>query len=252
MEMADNQDSNQEIVSPAAEIQQDLPQETQEQASSPSEETDWIKNLRKGHKDALRRAEQAEREREILMNLVKQQPALNSQPAPVEEDILQELSREEYVPGEKVAKAYNKLKQDFRKEIDEVKKNYAQQQQQSLLNDLKREYPDFDQVVNSETLNLIETTNPKLATAMSKSGDPYSIMVQSYEYIKAKGLAEQSQPSRRAQETEKKIEQNKKTVQSPQAFDKRPIAAAFKMTDSMKKELQQEMYHYAQQAGMGY
>ena len=77
--------------------------------------------------------------------------------------------------------------------------------------------------------------------------------VQTYEYIKAKGLSNKAPVSKRAQETEAKIEQNKKTVlKSPQAFEKRPMAAAFQMTDAMKKELAKEMYGYASQAGMGY
>jgi hypothetical protein len=58
--------------------------------------------------------------------------------------------------------------------------------------------------------------------------------------------------NRRAKEVEKKIEENSKTVQTPQAFEKRPMAQAFKMTESELAVLYKEMTHYANMAGGGY
>ena len=60
---------------------------------------------------------------------------------------------------------------------------------------------------------------------------------------------------RHAKEVEKKIEKNEKTVQSPQAYNKRPMAQAFSMTnmsDGEKTKLYEEMMGYASQAGHGY
>lgn len=256
MEEAQTQDSVTEVVSPAADVQQESQQPVSEQAQAPAEDSNWIKNLRRDRKEALRRAEEAENrakmQEELLHRMMSQQPQHFQQQAPQEEDVLEDLAKQEYVAGDKVAKALKKQQEQFRKEIDEIKKTHVSQTQNSLINDLRREYSDFDQVVNSETLAILEETNPRLAQAIASSRDPYHIAVQSYEYIKAKGLANKSLDSRRATETERKIEQNRKTVQSPQAFDKRPIAQAFQMTDNMKKELQSEMYTYARQAGMGY
>ena len=48
------------------------------------------------------------------------------------------------------------------------------------------------------------------------------------------------------------IADNAKTVQTPQAYDKRPLAAAFQMTDAMKKELFREMNQYASMASFSY
>jgi len=44
------------------------------------------------------------------------------------------------------------------------------------------------------------------------------------------------------------IEQGEKAVTSPMAFDKRPIAQAFQLTDAMKKDLYREMHGYAAMA----
>lgn len=172
-------------------------------------------------------------------------------PVPQEEDIIDQLAREEYVPGEKVAKALKKQEEKFRRELDEVKKTYSNHQQNSLMSELKKEYADFDQVVNSENLDLITETNPRLAASLEKvlKDDPYAFAVQSYEYIKSRGLGKAPQ---KVTEVEQKLVQNKKSVPSPQTYDKRPMAQAFQVTKEMQAELQAEMNRYAQQAGMGY
>lgn len=256
MEEAEKQDSVPEVISPEAEIQQEEVQSTPVAKEAPAEDADWIKNLRRGHKEALRQLEEERRERkverELLQKLVSQSSGPQQVQNPVEENILDDLAKQEYVEGPKVAKALQKQREDFRKEIDEVKKTYAAQQQNSLISELKREFPDFDQVVNPETLAELEEKNPRLATAIARSNDPYLMAIQSYEYIKAKSLSSKPAESKRAKETEAKIEQNKKIVQSPQAYDKRPMAAAFQMTKDMEKELQKEMMTYARQVGMGY
>jgi hypothetical protein len=254
MDNAENQSSQvEEVALPSEEIQQDQ-QPVETQTEQTAEDADWIRNLRKDRKDALKRAEEAENrikmQEELLQRVLTQQQV--QQPVAVqEEDIISQIAQEEYVPGEKVAKALKRQQDQFRKELDEVKKTYSNQKQNNLFNDLKREFSDFDEIVNPETIAILDETNPRLANAIASSNDPYLIAVQTYEYIKAKGLASKL-PSKRAAETDRKLEQNKKTVNSPVAFQKRPMAQAFSMdvlTDSQKKELQNEMTMYARQAG---
>lgn len=256
MEETENKSSIQEVVPPSVDIQQESQPVQEEQIAVQSDDTDWIKNLRRDRKEAIRRAEESENraklQEELLQRIIAQQGINPQQIVQHEEDLIQELSKQQYVEGEKVAKALKQQQDQFKRELEEVKKSYASQKQNSLINDLRREYADFDEVVNPETIAILEETNPRLANAIASSKDPYNIAVQSYEYIKAKGLNSKRQGSTKISEAEKKIEQNKKIVQSPQVFEKRPIAQAFRMSDDMKKELQQEMYQYAQQAGMGY
>ncbi|HEY5236106.1 MAG TPA: hypothetical protein VIJ14_08010 [Rhabdochlamydiaceae bacterium] len=189
---------------------------------------------------------------EMLARLMTSQQTV--QQSPVEEDILADLAKEEYVGGEKVAKGLRKIEERFEKKLQAMEAKYKEKEQNSLYNSVKSEYADFDQVVTPETLDLIEETNPRLAASLAKTmkEDPYSFAIQSYEYIKAKGLSKKFEPAKKMSEVDKKIEQNKKTVQSPHAYDKRPMAKAFELTDDLKKDLQKEMYQYAQHAGMGY
>jgi hypothetical protein len=237
------QETAQEVATPQTEATQETASEAQQEDR---QDRNW-RELRRS-RDELDRQNRVKDE--IIDRLTRQQP---SQPQlPPEEDILSSIAQDEYVPGEKVAKGFRKLKEEFTKEVQEIKRHYQEKEKNALYNDLKREFPDFDEVVNPETLAVLEETNPRLAMTIASSKDAYSIALQSYEYIKAKGISTKPPSSKRAQELDQKLEHNKKTVQSPQAFDKRPMAAAFRMTDAMKKELQDEMLTYARQAGMGY
>jgi len=239
------QETAQEVASPLIEAAENDSEETQAEEKS----NRAFSEMRRANKELT---QENKLQKEMMQQLMANQRLQPQQVTQPEEDIIQELSREEYVPGEKVAKGFRKLEERFDKRVEEIEKKYASQQQTALFNELKREFPDFDSVVNSETLALLEETNPRLARTIAASNNPYAIAIQSYEYIKAKGLSSKAPVSKRSKEIEAKIEQNKKSVNTPQAFDKRPMAQAFTMSDAMKKELAAEMYGYAQHAGMGY
>ena len=244
------QETAQEIATPETETTQNT-ENTEVAQSQDHNDRNW-RELRKSKEDWERKAKMQDE----LIQRILTQPGLAAHPAAqpqMEEDYLQELAKEEYVPGEKVAKGLRKIEEKFEKKFQEVEKRYASQHQSQLLNDLRREFPDFEDVVNSETIAILDETNPRLANAIASSKDPYMIAVQSYEYIKAKGISSKAAPSKRARETEAKLEQNKKIVQTP--MDKRPMAQAFSfdtLSADQKKSLAEEMYGNARKVGMGY
>jgi hypothetical protein len=59
------------------------------------------------------------------------------------------------------------------------------------------------------------------------------------------GLSKSAKDARREKEVDKAIAKSEKSITSPMAYDKRPIAQAFKLTDAMKKDLYREMHGYA-------
>lgn len=250
MEEVENQGSNnqeetqvEELASPQTEIQQETAP-----AQEP-EEKNWVNRLRKDRDEAIRRERELERkaqmQEELLQKLLSQQQ--QAQVAP-EEDILQEIQQEEYVPGEKVVKGFKKLKKDFDKELAEIKKEYAMRQQESQLASLRQQWSDLDDVVNPETLRIVAQQNPQLASAWQKLGDDYSIALVAYPYLKSQI------DSKSPREVDKKIAQNSKSVQSPQTFNKRPMAQAFQepRTREEKEKLWNETLQYARQAGSGF
>lgn len=242
MDQVENQGSEQEIASPETEAKQEAPAQVE---SIP--EKDWIRNLRRGYEDLSKENKML---KELLPRMVPQQQASQQ----VEEDILSDIQKEEFVPGEKVAKGFRKLEEKFERKVQEIEKKYAQKQYYDSYSELRREYPDLEEIVNPETLAIVKQTNPRLAEAWSRLDD-YSIAVQAYPYIKNAGILDKVNGGKRVKEVEKKIEQNKKTVQTPQVYEKRPMAQAFNLqslSEEQKKELQREMNHYAGLAGGGY
>lgn len=187
--------------------------------------------------------------REAQMQIMQAQLA-SSQPVRQEIDEFDKIGDEEFIPLGKVKKLAEKNTQKVLKNAEElvrqeVAKALQKQHQDQFMDRLNRQYADFSEVVNPETLSILEEKEPELAATIADLKDPYKIGVQSYKYIKAMGLSKAATESRREKEIDKAIAKSEKAVTSPMAFDKRPIAQAFKLTDAMKKDLYREMHGYA-------
>jgi hypothetical protein len=180
------------------------------------------------------------------MNEKLMQLATQANPVNQEVDELESLSDDEFIPKGKVRKLVQREKEQIKKEaVEEVHKILKQREDLKFMDRLKGKYTDFDEVVNSETMALLEEQDPELATTIADLKDPYKIGMQCYKYMKAMNLSEKIPQSRRAKELEKKLEQNAKTVQSPQVYDKRPMAQAFQMSKAELSNIYKEMMNYA-------
>lgn len=159
-----------------------------------------------------------------------------------------EIDPDDYANYGGVQKVTKKTVKPLEDKISQLEVKIEQQNQASLRNDFMKKYPDFDDVVNVETLELLEKREPELAASIAELKDPYKMGLQSYKFIKALGFVDALPSERRVKEVEKKIAQKEKSVASPQSFDKRPIAQAFKSTAADNKRLYEEMMYYASQA----
>jgi hypothetical protein len=201
------------------------------------------------------RLKNAELERELKqlrdnqMQIMQAQLA-NQHPVPQELDEFDKIGDDEFIPSGKVKKLVERNSQKVLKNTEdlvqrEVQKALKKQEDNQFMDRLNRQYSDFSEIVNPETLSILEEKEPELAAAIAESKDPYKIGVQSYKYIKAMGLTKTAKETRREKEIDKAIEKSEKAITSPMAYDKRPIAQAFKLTDAMKKDLFREMHGYA-------
>lgn len=204
------------------------------------------------------RERQKELERELRMQKEVNEKllAMASQIAPKQPEVdeFDQIGDDEYISKGKVNALVHKKAAKIAEDIAQRKVEEAFKQRENLnfLDNLKRKYSDFDDVVNADTLALLDANDPELAQTIADLKDPYKMGVQSYKYIKALGLSDKVPEARRTKEVEKKLEKNAKTIPSPQAFDKRPMAQAFRMTESEKTELYKEMMGFASLAGSGF
>jgi hypothetical protein len=218
------------------------PQETQDnqRKEADQQERNW----------RAMRQRQEELEKEMRRKDEMLEKLLNAQLSPKHSEPVEEDEPEdEFATYGKAKKAASKVVQPLEKRIQELEAKLVAQKQVDLMQDLKRRYPDFEDIVNPETLSLLEEKEPELAASIAETKDPYKIGIQAYKYIKASNLVPESAKARHAREVEKKAEKNAKAIQTPTAFDKRPMAQAFKMTDEIKNALYEEMTQYARLAG---
>lgn len=216
-------------------------QDSQPQAREDANERNW-RAMRQRHKEMEYELKQ---KNEMLERLLQMQQQPQHAPQPIAEP---EDPDDEFIPAGKVRGIAKKHVQPLEQKIQQLEAKIAQSEQEKRINHLRSRYPDFDDVVNVETLEIFEKTEPELANSIAQKKDPYEIGLQSYKYIKALNLAEQVPSARRKKEVDKKIAQNSKSVQSPMAYDKRPMAQAYKATQADSKRLYEEMMHYASQA----
>lgn len=213
-----------------------------------SQERNW-RELNRAKKELEKKAKMQEEWIEKLMKYQNpHQPANQTS----EIDELDSIPDDDHLVKSQSRKLVKKEVAPLQKRIDELEQQLQRQSEFNRLNSLKSKFSDFDDVVNPETLAILEEQEPELAQTICELKDPYKIGVQSYKYIKALNISDKIPSSRRSKEVERKIESNKKTVQSPQAFDKRPMAQAFKMSEDEKSKLYEEMMGYASQAGFAY
>jgi len=239
-----------------SEVQEVAPQE-QNQVHEVNETQKVQEPVNNQHLKAMR-LKNAELERELkqlrdMQMQIMQAQIGNAAPVKQEVDEFDKIGDEEFIPLGKVKKLAEKSGQKVLKNAEELVRkeveSYLKKQEQSQFMDrLSRQYSDFSEVVNPETLSILEEKEPELAATIADLKDPYKIGVQSYKYIKAMGLSQSAKEAKREKEIDKAIDKSNKAVASPMSYDKRPIAQAFQLTDAMKKDLYREMHGYAARA----
>ena len=237
--------------------QEFAPQESENHAQTQVNEHSEVQpqNAEDGHQDRNWR-EMRKRQQELEQRLRQKEEMLEKfMSAQLESQTRQsevveepEEPDDEYISAGKVKGIARKSVQPLEAKIQALEARLAQQDQQKHMSSLRSKYSDFDDVVNVETLELLEIKEPELASAIAESKDPYKMAVQSYKYIKALNLVEELPNAKRSKEIKQKLDSNSKTVQSPMAYDKRPMAQAFKTTAADQKKIYEEMMFYASQA----
>lgn len=239
-----NQNSEVQEVAPQVETQVNEVKESQQNQEPITNQ--HLKAMRLKNAELERDLKQL---REAQMQIMQAQLA-NSAPVHQEVDEFDKIGDDEFIPLGKVKKLAEKNTQKALKNTEEfvrqeVQKALQKQHQDQFMDRLNRQYSDFSEIVNPETLSILEEKEPELAATIADLKDPYKIGVQSYKYIKAMGLSQSAKEARREKELDKAILKSEKAVTSPMAYDKRPIAQAFKLTAAMKKDLYREMHGYA-------
>lgn len=242
MDEVENEIAVEDVANPDTSPQESTP--PQDAQVQDRQDKNW-REMRRINAELERKAKTQE---ELIAGLLKQQMA-NIQPKQEEIDEIDSIPDADYLPKGQVKRLMEKEAKKVDKRVeDSVNRILEERDKANFHKKLKDKFADFDDVVTSETLELLEQQDPELAVTIADLKDPYKIGLQTYKYIKSLGLTDKATTHRRMKDVDKKIEQNSKTVQSPQAFDKRPMAQTFQLTEKLKQDLWKEMNSYAQAA----
>lgn len=194
--------------------------EAQEQAQQATPQSENFRNLRQAKERAEQRAIAAEQRARDLEARFKQ-------PEP-------EYAQDDLVPRDYVDRKLESQK----REIQQLSTEYK----------LKTNYPDFDKVVNADTIELLKEKNPTMALALSQVPDEYSKAAAAYEAIRNLGLYNDDIYAKDRELAQQRANSPRPLASiSPQKNDS-PLAQANAfaqgLTDDVKKELWKEMNQY--------
>ena len=254
--MEEDLNSEVEEVTPQDHVQGNETVESSETSEVSSEQTgghepeskqehNWREARRKQREYEIRLKAQEE----MIEKLLKAQKSEPQAQAP--QEIEEEIDPNDYPTwGQAEKKIYKTAEAIAERKYRELENK---KEQSRFVERLKTKYPDFTDIVNPDSIALLEEKDPDLAETIAELKDPYKMGLQTYKYLKAMNVTDEEMGGKRhAKEVEKKLAKNEKAVQSPQAFNKRPMAQAFRLTDSEKSKLYEEMMGYASQGGYGY
>mgnify|MGYP003657555658 CR=1 FL=1 len=229
--------ATQETASPQSEAPKPVDEQEEKNARNWRRANEKRKHL---EKELKRRDDQIE---ELIRAVSKPQT-----PETPEVDEFDGIGDEDFIPKGKISQLVKRETKNIREEAKkEVEQVLRKREQARWKERIEKRYPDFEDVVNLDTLDLLEQEDPEMAESIAELKDPYKVGLQTYKFIKASGLSDRVGSMKRGREVETKIEENAKTVQSPQVYDKRPLAQAYKMTSAEKTSLYAEMMSAASQ-----
>jgi hypothetical protein len=159
-----------------------------EEAAQPVEEPKKEPAVQDSFRQLRLKAEQAERERDELLRMLKErelQTQAQTKPLEPEEDNEIHVGSDDLVEGKHLTKVGRQIKQ-LKEEINQYKKQSADVATEVKLKTL---YPDFEKIVSKENIESLRHQFPEIANTINTStGDLYSKAVSAYTMIKKLGI----------------------------------------------------------------
>ena len=243
------QSEQQEQAPEAQEQQQDIKNEVAEEKTQPKKNDKEYNfaELRRQKDDFERRFYEEQRRSTEILELTKRlQGTQNQEQRDLLEEELSKLSPEDLATVGNAEKIYAKHHKPTKKKIDEMEAKVAQLEQALDEQRFRAKFPDLDDVITSENIELLKNEDPDIADMLSKmpQGSKEQVTM-AYKYIK------RILPEKVADNGEKKkaIENSKKPVSIQALAKQSPIGIANAFADgSLTKETKAAYYKEMQDA----
>jgi hypothetical protein len=221
-----------QINAEQAPVAQEQPQEQVEEASVQKEEPKRkdaefnFSELRKQKEAAIRRAEEAERRANDILELSKQfKGSQNQEQRDLLEEELAKLQPDDLATVSNAEKIYSKHNRSNKKAVEEMQAKVARLEAALEEQSLRAKFPDLDEVLSSENIEALNRDDPEIAMLIGQlPKNSKEQVTMAYKYIKR--LVPQKVPD--SQDKKKAIENSKKplSVQAIKASGDSPISLA--------------------------
>ena len=221
-----------------SEMKQDEPEATTQPSQESKRESDQDYNWR----EARRKMDALEQKNQELQERINN---LSSPKAQVEDDDLSKLADDDIVTAKQARNLAQKMARQTAEEV--VRKREAA----TLDERLSLKYPDFDQVVTKENIEIFKQNEPELAMSlMALANDPYAQATAAYKLLKKHGLGISENMSKNKQ----KAEENSRKPVSVQSVTKQnsAIGNAHAFENGLTPELRKQLWKEMQEASKRY
>lgn len=218
------------------EIQQEV-QETPVEQKKPDPTTSKERNMRA----LTAKAAQLEKERDEALRLLKEKAGYEQSNGIQESEDLS-FNPDDLVTGKDVARIYEKQKK--------LEANIYHQQQN---NRLRQQYPDFDKVVNAETLNVLRYTYPEIYRTLDSGSDVYATGASAYTIMKNMGIVD-TPDINHEKELVKKNSEKPRPLSSINAMnnEKSPLARTNAFAQGLDKQTKDRLWAEMNEARNNY
>lgn len=222
-------------------VEVDEDEESEEIQETPKQKS---KNANDNLRILRERAEKAEREREELMKYVleskkSEQPVKQkvAEPEIEDEDFDFSVDDDALIEG----KQAKRLAVELKKVRQEMKRMQSQTSETATEAKIKAQYPDFDAVVNQQTVQQLNAEYPEIAATLRDTKDLYSKATAAYKIMKKFGIYRDTTYDK-DKEIALKNTAKPRTVTSlnPQQGDS-PLSKANAFANGMSKDLQAQL-----------
>lgn len=228
MTVEENKSVEEEVAQPLETEQQDV---LQEEPKQPQESL--ISDQEHNWREARRKMQELERRAEEQEELIAR---LQNQAVDTQEDDLAKLSDDDIITAKQARSLAQRMAREVAQEAIRERENATAEER------LKAKYPDYDDVVTKENIDLLKQQDPELAMSLyGLAHDPYNQAVAAYKMLKKTGIGDmaKNQPQKA-----KVIENSRKPVSVQTVTRSSAIGNAAQfgtMTPELRKQLQKEM-----------
>lgn len=200
---------------------------------TPLEETDAQINYR-AMRDLKKKAERERDELLARLHLAEQQKPQQPQPQQQEEF---SVAPDDLVEGKHLSAVDKKVKQ-----LEAQLKTYQQQSTaQSVEARIKAQYPDFEQVVSQENLEVFRTAYPDIAASIGTSTDLYSKAISAYKLIKTYNIHQHKEAKADASRVQNNLSKPVSTASLGAQQGDSPLAKANAFSGGLTQDLKDQL-----------